>query len=52
MPFGVDVDALLTFVFLPSVDQEKLARRVPTVAFCVWSLGPEGRGKTGNSLPP
>ncbi|WP_286887605.1 hypothetical protein, partial [Aneurinibacillus sp. UBA3580] len=32
-----------TYAFPPSVNQEKLARRVPTVAFSVWSVGPEGR---------
>jgi len=32
-----------TYTFPPSVNQEKLARRVPTVAFSVWSVGPEGR---------
>lgn len=32
-----------TYTFPPSVNQEKLARRVPTVAFSVWSVWPEGR---------
>jgi len=35
--------AKATYTFPPFVSKEKLARRVPAVAFSVWSVWPEGR---------
>jgi hypothetical protein len=32
-----------TYIFPPLVSEEKLARRVPNVAFSVWSVWHEGR---------
>jgi hypothetical protein len=42
----------VTYTFPPLVSEEKLARRVPNVAFSVWSVWHEGRERPDKSLPP
>jgi hypothetical protein len=41
-----------TYTFLPFVSEKKLARRVPNVAFSMWSVWHGGRERQDKSLPP